>query len=101
MGPRIGDRYEIERSLGKGGMSTVLGAKDLVTGKEVAIKWLGEPGAPPSDEALARFAQEARIASSLASPHVGRVLDVGRDETSGVPYIVMDLLPGEDLSALL
>jgi serine/threonine-protein kinase len=101
MRPRLGDRYEILRPLGQGGMSTVYAARDLRTGQEVAIKWLGEPGFVPTDNELRRFEQEARIAGALDSPHVGRVADVGRDAESGVPYLVMDLLPGEDLQVLL
>ncbi|MFT3775270.1 MAG: serine/threonine-protein kinase [Minicystis sp.] len=101
MKPRIRALYEIDHLLGKGGMATVLAARDLRTGEAVAIKWLGEPGASPGDKELARFEQEARIAGSLASPYVARVFDIGRDPETGVPYLVMELLSGEDLQALL
>ncbi|APR85169.1 Serine/threonine protein kinase [Minicystis rosea] len=101
MRARLHDRYEIERPLGKGGMGTVLAARDLHTGAAVALKWLGEPGSVPGDRELARFEQEARIASALSSPHIARVHDVGRDPATSVPFLVMDLLAGEDLQSLL
>lgn len=94
-------RYQIERPLGAGGMGTVVAARDLRSGQEVALKWLGAPGSSPTDKELSRFEQEARIAGSLASPHLTRVLDVERDPETGVPYLVMELLVGEDLQALL
>jgi serine/threonine-protein kinase len=82
-------------------MGTVLAARDRETGRAVAVKWLGDPGSPPSDRDLSRFAQEARIAGSVSSPHVVRVFDVARDLETGVPYLVMERLDGEDLQALL
>jgi serine/threonine protein kinase len=101
MRQRLQGRYEIEGPLGRGGMGTIVAARDRESGLAVAIKWIGEVGSLPSDKELRRFEQEAKIAGSLASPHVTRVLDIGRDPESGVPYLVMERLHGEDVQALL
>ncbi len=49
----------------------------------------------------ARFALEARVIGNVESDHVVRVLDAGIDEGSGTPFLVMDLLRGDDLGSLL
>jgi len=88
--------------LGQGTMGTVYAAKDLRTGRRVAIKSLHLRGAlDPKDPDLLRFQQEARIAGALDSQHVVEVLDVELDPPSGAPYLVMELLRGEDLQSLL
>jgi serine/threonine-protein kinase len=81
-------------------MGTVYVGADLCTGERVAIKWLNAAELSGSKD-LARFEQEARIAGTLASPHIARVFDVGRDAESGVSYLVMELLQGENLESLL
>ncbi|HSN97229.1 MAG TPA: serine/threonine-protein kinase, partial [Candidatus Nanopelagicales bacterium] len=49
----------------------------------------------------ARFAREARIAGGLESDHIVRVYDAGVDEATDTPFIVMELLQGEDLGGLV
>jgi len=83
-------------------MGTVYAAKNLRTGRRVAIKSLRvgsllDPLAPD----LLRFEQEARIAGSLESEHIAQVLDIERDPATGFPFLVMELLRGEDLQCLL
>ncbi|HTB78541.1 MAG TPA: serine/threonine-protein kinase [Polyangiaceae bacterium] len=97
-GDRIEGKYVVERLLGRGGMGAVFVAVHEELNRRVAIKVL-LPGIEQSEEALARFTREARAAAALQSDHVARVLDVGR-LTNGNPYTVMELLEGEDLSAL-
>src|SRR5688572_23526902 len=95
-GQIVADKYRIERVIGTGGMGVVVAATHVELDQKVAIKLLREV----NDEALARFQREARLLVRLKNPHVARVFDVGAldDDT---PYIVMELLDGEDLGAIL
>ncbi|WP_437635424.1 protein kinase domain-containing protein [Sorangium sp. So ce854] len=92
-------KYRIVRVIGAGGMGAVLEAQHLVLDQRVAIK-LVLPEAAKRDASVQRFLREARAASSLRSEHVARVLDVDTLD-GGLPYLVMDLLEGSDLSARL
>ncbi len=95
----IGDRYRIERVLGEGGMGRVYAARQLGLDRAVAIKVL-RPELARDAMALRRFQREARLVASLASEHVVRVHDLGELPT-GEPYLVMELLEGEDLAAMV
>jgi eukaryotic-like serine/threonine-protein kinase len=101
--PREGDvlagKFRIERVLGIGGMGMVVSAMHLQLDERVAIKFL-LPEALMNAEAVARFGREARAAVKIKSEHVARVTDVGALET-GAPYMVMELLRGQDLSQVL
>jgi eukaryotic-like serine/threonine-protein kinase len=101
--PREGDvlagKFRIERVLGVGGMGMVVSAMHLHLDERVAIKFL-LPEALGNAEAVARFGREARAAVKIRSEHVARVTDVGALD-SGAPYMVMELLRGQDLSELL
>jgi eukaryotic-like serine/threonine-protein kinase len=95
--PAIGERYVIERELGRGGMGRVFAARDVRLDRRVAIKLLAA-GAHRVDE-LRRFEQEARLAGSLNDPNVVAVHDMG-DSESG-PFIVSELLEGDTLRLLM
>jgi eukaryotic-like serine/threonine-protein kinase len=101
--PREGDvlagKFRIERVLGVGGMGMVVSAMHIQLEERVAIKFL-LPEALMNAEAVARFGREARAAVKIKSEHVARVTDVGALET-GAPYMVMELLRGQDLSHVL
>src|SRR5262249_41738233 len=58
------------------------------------------PAAATSEELVKRFMREARASSSLKSEHVAKVSDVGKME-NGCPYLVMEYLEGQDLSATI
>jgi serine/threonine protein kinase len=90
--------YRIERLIGRGGVGAVYEATQVATGERVAIKLLWEQHAKDESVVL-RFAREAKAASAVASPHIARVLDSGSHE--GRPFLVMELLVGEDLGARL
>ncbi len=94
----IGDKYEIERPLARGGMGSVWVARHVKLGSTVAIKVLDADIAAASG-AIARFEREARAAANLDTPHVVRVHDYGVE--AGTPYLVMELLRGEDLNTRL
>ncbi|MBL8207573.1 MAG: serine/threonine protein kinase, partial [Blastocatellia bacterium] len=92
------DHYEILAPLGKGGMGEVYRARDARLNREVAIKVL--PGEVAHDaERLRRFEQEARATSALNHPNILTIYDFGNHE--GNPYLVMELLEGEELRAQL
>jgi eukaryotic-like serine/threonine-protein kinase len=98
-GDVFGGRYEVDRVLGSGGMGMVVRAKHVRLDEMVAIKFL-LPGASYNPEKVARFEREARAAAKIKGDHVARVLDLGSLE-SGMPYIVMEYLDGEDLDQRL
>lgn len=101
MGTLLLDKYEIVRVIGKGGMGTVYEAKEVASGRRVAVKWMNEQAFVDGDPHVVRFQREARIAGSLDSPHVTAVYECARDTTKDVLFQVMELLEGEDLGALL
>jgi len=96
-GEILAGKYRIDRVLGTGGMGVVVAAHHIQLEEKVAIKFL-LPEALSNAEAVARFSREARAAIKIKSEHVARVIDVGTLDT-GAPYIVMEYLEGQDLSA--
>ena len=88
-------RYEILESIGVGASSTVFKARDTLIGRIVAIKTLQ---AGLNDAAWRdRFMSEARIIGQLSHPRIVKLHDVGIDETSGSPYLVMEFVVGQTL----
>lgn len=98
-GAVIDGKYRIERALGEGGMGRVMAARQVGLERPVAIKVLRSELARNPD-ALRRFKREARLVAQLASESVVRVHDLGELPT-GEPYLVMELLEGEDLDTIL
>jgi serine/threonine protein kinase len=86
--------YQIQHVIGAGGMGEVYRATDTRLGREVAIKLLGAVDAP---DAAARLRREARLASALNHPNICTLHEIG--EAGGHPFIVMELIEGEPLSA--
>src|SRR5256712_1950864 len=93
----LGDRFAIERELGRGGMATVDLARDLRHGRPVAIKVLK----PDLAAALGpeRFLREIEIAAGLNHPHILPLHDSG--EAGGFLYYVMPFVEGESLRGRL
>lgn len=96
VGDVIHGKYKVERVIGEGGMGLVVAAKHLTLDRSVALKVLNQKS-QESPEALERFTREARAAARIQSEHVGRVLDVD-SIPGGAPFIVMELLEGNDLA---
>jgi serine/threonine-protein kinase len=104
IGVRAGDifarKYRIDGVLGSGGMGIVLRAFHIELERSVAIKVMHESLASDADSAR-RFSSEARAAAALQSPNAVRILDIDRLSDSGLPFIVMEHLEGEDLGSVL
>jgi eukaryotic-like serine/threonine-protein kinase len=94
----IGDRYRLGPVIGRGGMATIHRATDLRLERDVAVKLLRPEVAQDSDLA-GRFRREALAATVLRHPNIVACLDTGTDGNQ--PYLVMDLVDGEDLAARL
>ncbi|MFO0613438.1 MAG: protein kinase [Polyangiaceae bacterium] len=91
-------RYRLVRELGAGGMATVYEVFDETTRARRALKIM-HPSVARRPELRARFAQEGRVTANVQSDHLARVHDTGLD--GDTPFIVMDLLEGEDLDAIV
>jgi serine/threonine protein kinase len=97
-------RYEIVRELGKGAMGIVYLAKDPLIGRLVALKTI-RPSAHADDEDTrefqARFVREAQAAGILNHPSIVTVHDIGQDEPSGMSFIAMEYVEGQNLKEML
>ena len=98
-GDLLGGKYRIERVIGQGGMGVVAAARHTELLQRVAIKVLPTHLADDKD-LVERFMREARAVARLRSEHAVKVVDVGA-RSNGSPYIVMELLEGEDLGKML
>ncbi|MGE4141065.1 MAG: bifunctional serine/threonine-protein kinase/formylglycine-generating enzyme family protein [Planctomycetota bacterium] len=85
--------YVLEAELARGGQGAVYRARHAQLGTRVALKLLLDP----TPSALGRFRQEAQVLARLSHPHLPRVTDLG--EVSGVPFLALELIEGEDLAA--
>jgi serine/threonine protein kinase len=96
-GTRIGS-YEVLGSLGAGGMGEVYRARDSRLHRDVAIKVLPDVFAADPDR-LARFTREAQTLAALNHPHIAQIH--GLEESAGRRGLVLELVDGEDLSAII
>ncbi|HTQ06715.1 MAG TPA: serine/threonine-protein kinase [Polyangiaceae bacterium] len=95
----IGRRFRLGPTIGTGGMNAVFLARDQRLERDVAFKILS-PALAGSREVVARFVNEARTLARLDSEHVVRVLDCGvtnEPDSASLPYMVLELLRGDDL----
>ncbi len=98
-GQLLAGKYRVERLIAAGGMGAVLKAHHEVLDQAVAVKVM-RPEIAGNADAAARFLREARAAAKIASDYVARVTDTGTLEDR-TPFMVMELLEGEDLDARL
>ncbi|WP_437521435.1 serine/threonine-protein kinase [Sorangium sp. So ce726] len=92
-------KYRVIRLLGQGGMGAVYEAEHVEAGGYVALKCMSASLAP-GRRSTARFHREAKAMGAIDTDHMVRVLDAGTDSETKAPYIVMELLEGEDLQQL-
>jgi serine/threonine-protein kinase len=98
IGTILGGRYRLVELLGQGGMATIFRAHDNQLGRDIAVKLLRpEYGRDP--DFGSRFRQEAKNAASLNHPNIVSVYDYGQDAAG--PFIVMELVEGEDLASII
>src|SRR5713226_7369888 len=97
-------RYEVVRELGKGAMGIVYLAKDPLIGRLVALKTI-RPAAHIDDEETTefqqRFLREAQAAGILNHPSIVTVHDIGQDEESGMTFIAMEYVEGQNIKEVL
>lgn len=96
----LADRYVIRGFVGRGGMARVYLAEDVDSGRAVAIKVLERPYADDT-KACERFLGEARTVGLIGHRHIVNILETGRREADGAPYLVMEYLFGETLGTYL
>ena len=92
-------RYEILEIIGTGAHGRVARAHDPMIGRLVAIKLF--PKELASGEARQRFIQEARVVGQLSHPSIITLHDMGIDEATQTPYLVMEYLEGQPLDRIL
>src|SRR5712664_1072527 len=93
-GQQLGS-YMIVSLLGAGGMGEVYQAHDTKLGRDVAIKVL-PPAFAHDPDRLSRFQREAKMLASLNHPNIATIF--GLEQSDGVNYLVMELVPGETLA---
>ena len=94
----IGQRYKIISELGKGGMSDVYEARDVMFRREVALKIIKFENAKRIDN-LIRFQNEARFSAAFNHPNIVKIYDYG--EYNNLPYIVTEFVKGQTLRDVL
>jgi serine/threonine-protein kinase len=94
----LDNKFELVRLIGEGGMGTVYEARNIRSGRRVAIKRMSD-GVARDPASVQRFVREAQASTAIEHPGVVQVFDVGA--SGGAPYMVMELLAGEPLSAFI
>ncbi len=93
-------RYRVVRSIAQGGMGAVYEVEHIETERRRALKVM-LPHLVSSDELRQRFRQEARIAAKVESAYIVDVFDAGIDDATTMPFLVMELLRGEEIGKRL
>jgi eukaryotic-like serine/threonine-protein kinase len=100
IGTTLDGKYRIDRLVGAGAMGAVYEGEHTGTGRRVAIKVISSGDVSHDKKLVARFQREAKAAGAIDTQHITQVLDAGEDD-SGSPYLVMELLHGEDLQSAI
>jgi eukaryotic-like serine/threonine-protein kinase len=94
----LGERYQLQEPIGRGGMATIYRGRDMRMERVVAIKVLREVYST-DPKFVTRFQREAKAASSLQHPNIVQVYDYGQSD--GNYFIAMELIEGTDLRRYL
>ena len=100
VGDVVGDRYRIDKVLGRGGYGSVYAAVHTGTRQNIAVKMLDFDPREAGEVVLRRFYKEAQVTASLQHPNTVRVFDVGQD-TGGPFFIAMEMLEGPTLAEVM
>ncbi|MGM0395808.1 MAG: Stk1 family PASTA domain-containing Ser/Thr kinase [Bacillota bacterium] len=102
IGKMLGNRYEIVKQIGSGGMAYVYKAKCHLLDRFVAIKILKEEFTNDEDF-IRKFRRESQAAASLSHPNILNIYDVGSEEQDSkkIHYIVMEYIKGKTLKELI
>lgn len=92
----VAAKYELDHKIGTGGLGVVYAARQLSTGKKVAIKFV--KCLDEGSSILVRFKQEAQALSTLSHPNIVSIIDFSAEED---PFLVMDFIDGLDLKAFI
>ena len=91
----VGERFVVEREMGRGGVGIVYRAFDPITEQHVALKVIAIAGVDAAEEA--RFNREGLVLAGLSHPGIVRLVAFGQLD-SGAPYVAMEWLEGEDIA---
>jgi tetratricopeptide (TPR) repeat protein len=94
----LGERYILDKELGRGGMGVVYLAKDKQLDRKVALKFLGSL-VDQSEEFRQRFIREARTAAKINHPNIVAIYDISASE--GKSYIAMEFIEGPSLFQMI
>ena len=94
------ERYRVVRCIKAGGMGAVYEVRDEATNSPRALKVM-LPSVVQDADMRARFAQEAKVTGEIESEHITHVLDAGVDEPTRSPFLVMEMLRGQDLGGMV
>lgn len=96
----LGNRYRIDRLLGRGGMGVVYLASDETLHEQVALKLIAARWSHDRQGMIDRFRREASFARKVSSPHVIRIHDLGETD-DGLLYISMEYFQGKTLAEIV
>src|SRR5215510_7211417 len=99
-GQIFANRYEVVRCIGSGGMGSVYEVIHLETERRRALKVMHAHFAD-SPDFRERFKREARVAAQIDSEFIVDVFDAGVDDATEMPFLVMELLRGEEIGKRL
>ena len=91
----LAGRYEIESYIASGGMGQVYRAHDFDLGVSLALKTI-RPDVSSDPASLRAFKREVLLARSVTHPNVCRIFDLGHDQATGLSFLTMEFLPGEN-----
>ena len=94
-------KYQVARLIGEGGMGAVYEATRTADDERVAVKVINDDAVAKDEVLVTRFEREALAASKILSPHIVEIFDAGHDSDTGHPYMVMEMLDGENALQLL
>ncbi len=101
IGELLDGQYEVLRLIGEGGMGAVYEARNNKTGQRCAVKVINDEAVAKDEVLIQRFEREAYAAQKVRSPNIVEILAAGHDASTSHPYMVMEMLDGENALQVL